>query len=146
MANYIKREDVHLAFDNYYFPGKLSLRETIDSVPSADVTERKRGKWIDSKCSECGGLIPITKVMLRGKVMWETGYPMSRFCPNCGADMREEKMTNKEWMATLTAEQFYNKMMNLIYNYGFRFDNTRLAIINWLDEPHESEVKDEHTD
>ena len=55
-------------------------------------------------------------------------------------------MTNKEWMVTLTAEQFYNKMMNLIYNYGFRFNNTRLAIINWLDEPHESEGKDEHTD
>lgn len=51
-------------------------------------------------------------------------------------------MTNKEWMATLTAEQFYNKMMNLIYNYGFRFNNARLAIIIWLDEPHESEEKE----
>ena len=55
-------------------------------------------------------------------------------------------MTNKEWMATLTAEQFYNKMMNLIYNYGFRFNNGRLAIIIWLDEPHESEEEDERTD
>lgn len=91
MVDYVKREDVHLAFDSYYFPGVLSLRETIDSVPSADVVKRKKGKWIDSKCSECGGLMPITKVMLRGKVMWETDYPMSRFCPNCGAQMESER-------------------------------------------------------
>ena len=81
-------------------------------------------------------------------------------CPKCGWQYeqvvkieripfeppKEKKMTNKELMVTLTAEQFYNKMMNLIYNYGFRFNNTRLAIINWLDEPHESEGKDERTD
>ena len=138
MADYIKREDVHLAFDNYYFPEKLSLRETINSVPSVDVIERKKGKWINSKCSECGEPIPISRVMLRGKVVWERDQKPN-FCLSCGANMREEKMTNKEWMVTLTAEQFYNKMMNLIYNYGFKFDNTRLAIINWLDEPHESE-------
>lgn len=48
-------------------------------------------------------------------------------------------MTNKEWMSTLPAEQFYNKMMCLIYDYGFRFNNARLAIIDWLDEPHEAE-------
>lgn len=147
MADYIKREDLldlydlgGLEVENAKVPLNVVI-QNIKDIPSADAVERKRGKWIDSKCSECGGLIPLTKVMLHGKVMWETDYPMSRFCPNCGADMREEKMTNKEWMATLTAEQFYNKMMNLIYNYGFRFDNTRLAIINWLDEPHETRVK-----
>jgi hypothetical protein len=65
--------------------------ESIRIAPSADAVERKKGKWIDSKCSECGGLMPITKVMLRGKVMWETDYPMSRFCPNCGAQMESER-------------------------------------------------------
>ena len=66
------------------------IAEQIKKISSADVVERKRGKWINSKCSECGGLMPITKVLLRSKVMWETDYPMSRFCPNCGADMRSE--------------------------------------------------------
>lgn len=50
-------------------------------------------------------------------------------------------MTNKEWMATLTAEQFYDEMMWLIRDYGFRFNNTRLGIIDWLDQPYRSEAK-----
>lgn len=49
------------------------------------------------------------------------------------------EMTNKEWMGTLDAEQFYDKMMWLIKDYGMRFNNTRLAIIAWLNEPHEVE-------
>lgn len=89
MTEYIKREDVHLALDSHYFPGELSLKETIDSVPSADVIERKRGKWINYKCSECGGLMPITKVTLRGEVVWERDQKPN-FCTNCGADMRSE--------------------------------------------------------
>ena len=48
-------------------------------------------------------------------------------------------MTNKEWMSTLTAEQFYDKMMWLVRDFGFRFTNTRLGIIDWLDQPHKSE-------
>ena len=93
MTEYIKREDVHLALDSHYFTGELSLKETIDSVPSADVREIKRGRWsldniifTDSdgvsrsgmrgyKCSECGGFC----------------IGESNFCPNCGADMRELK-------------------------------------------------------
>lgn len=88
MADYIKREDV-LALSHYDdHDCEIVDVEDVEKLPSADVVERKKGKWIDSRCSECGGLMPITKVMLRGKVMWETDYPMSRFCPNCGADMR----------------------------------------------------------
>lgn len=48
-------------------------------------------------------------------------------------------MTNKEWMSTLPAEQFYDEMMWLVRDIGFRFNNSRLAIIAWLDEPHEAE-------
>lgn len=64
-------------------------------VPAADVVERKKGKWIDkpvymqtmdgktwdgfTHCSEC-------------KEMHEYGY-RSNFCPNCGADMRKEEMS-----------------------------------------------------
>lgn len=45
-------------------------------------------------------------------------------------------MTNKDWLYTLDAEQFYDMLMWLITDYGKRFNNTRLAIIAWLDEPH----------
>ena len=45
-------------------------------------------------------------------------------------------MTNKEWMATLTVEQFYDEMLWLIRDFGFRFNNTRLGIIDWLDQPY----------
>lgn len=54
-------------------------------------------------------------------------------------------MTNKEWMSTLSAEQFYDKMIWLIQDYGMRFNNTRLAINIWLDEPHE-EVSEENNE
>ena len=63
--------------------------ESIRIEPSADVVEQKKGKWIDYKCSECGEPIPISKVLFRGEVMWERGQKPN-FCPNCGADMREE--------------------------------------------------------
>ena len=93
MTEYIKREDVHLALDSHYFTGELSLKETIDSVPSADVREIKRGRWsFDNiiftdadgvsrsgmwgyKCSECNGFC----------------IGESNYCPNCGTDMREEE-------------------------------------------------------
>ncbi len=87
-TEYIKRKDVHLAFDNYYFPGKLSLRETIDSVPSVDVIERKKGKWIDPadpicyKCTACGNYAN-QGYGLDEPIFWN-------YCPNCGADMRDK--------------------------------------------------------
>lgn len=53
----------------------------IDESPSADVIERKRGKWIamgggDWKCSCCNYTV--------------SPWNNTQFCPNCGADMREE--------------------------------------------------------
>ena len=62
--------------------------DLIENLPAADVRENRRGKWQEDIisfdedgseiyapfCSECG------KVFFR-----ETNY-----CPNCGADMREE--------------------------------------------------------
>lgn len=59
----------------------------LEEQPTADVVERKRGKWIDEtfkpwglvhhpyKCDQCG----------------EHSEADSDFCPNCGADMREEQ-------------------------------------------------------
>ena len=59
-----------------------AVQEVINSLPSAE-PERKKGKWelIDEAeprryaCSECKCL------------SW---YGIYNYCPNCGADMREE--------------------------------------------------------
>lgn len=46
-------------------------------------------------------------------------------------------MTNKEWMATLTAEEFYDMIGWLTRVYSKQFTDSRLAIIEWLDKEHE---------
>lgn len=52
--------------------------ELISTMPTADVVERKKGKWhyCDTMyhCDQCHSGF----------------YDMSAYCPNCGADMREE--------------------------------------------------------
>lgn len=51
------------------------------AVPS-DAPERKKGKWIDGKCSACGEHAPFWPMA--------STYYKSDFCPHCGADMRKE--------------------------------------------------------
>lgn len=48
-------------------------------------------------------------------------------------------MTNKEWMATLTSEQFYDVMEWLMRKYSKQWTNSQVAIIEWLDEKHKGE-------
>lgn len=95
MSDYIKREDLldlydlgDLEVENAKVPLNVVI-QNIKDMPSADVIEQKKGKWIDYKCSECGEPIPISKVMLRGEVVWERDQKPN-FCINCGADMRGE--------------------------------------------------------
>ena len=46
-------------------------------------------------------------------------------------------MTNKEWLFTLSNEQWYDIIFNyLIHDYGRNYIDTRLAIIKWLGEEH----------
>lgn len=63
----------------------------IEDIPSADVREYARGKWIHKlpeyaygpdtyECSEC------MKVFYQEEA---DGRPYFNFCPNCGADMRK---------------------------------------------------------
>ena len=73
--------------------GNLNTRnvgEAISRVPTADVVERKRGKWIEAKpmsgrvgmvCSACGN-----------EAYWDSDYGQQLFdwCPYCGSDNREE--------------------------------------------------------
>lgn len=58
---------------------------TVHEHPTADVVERKRGKWIkvgdnSYMCSVCG----------------EISCCMGNYCPDCGADMREESEELRE--------------------------------------------------
>ena len=48
---------------------------------SAAQPERKRGKWINGTCNQCGSHAPYWAMA--------TTYYRSNICPNCGADMRE---------------------------------------------------------
>ena len=52
----------------------------MERIPAADVREVKRGKWEVhyplATCSVCGNTMEIVTQL--------------NFCPNCGADMREE--------------------------------------------------------
>ena len=65
--------------------------ELISKAPTADVVERKKGKWkpFDRTwgrsiyhCTACGEAEDCPTVM--GKVIWP-------FCPNCGAEMSERR-------------------------------------------------------
>lgn len=49
-------------------------------------------------------------------------------------------MTNKEWLATLPAQEWYLAVHWLFHEYGKRYDNTYLAIIEWLDEKHNDDL------
>lgn len=82
MTDYISREALleaakksHLYFD---------IKPIINSIPAADVRPVVRGKWLDVtwcgedylSCSMCG--------------YGALAHERTNFCPNCGADMREE--------------------------------------------------------
>ena len=45
-------------------------------------------------------------------------------------------MTNKEWLVTLSPQEWYMAVHWLFHNYGKRYDNTYLAVIAWLEEKH----------
>lgn len=83
MTEYIDREALHTAFDEFYFTQKKSLRETINYVPAADVKPVVRGKWISRDkrgsyvCSICGD-----------EWVFNPDHGGFCYCPTCGADMR----------------------------------------------------------
>ena len=84
MTEYIDREALHTAFDEFYFTQKKSLRETINYVPAADVKPVVKGRWISRDkrgshvCSVCGD-----------EWVFNPDHGGFCYCPHCGADMRE---------------------------------------------------------
>lgn len=99
MDDYISRQAVIKAFENadkdvmanygeYYgcewgFSIE-AVNQTINSITDADVRPVVRGIWGDDDCcTNCGE---------EADYNWERGiHYYSNFCPNCGADMREEQ-------------------------------------------------------
>lgn len=71
------------------------LKIWLDDIPAADVVERKKGTWIDDDglyvCSSCNKLWAH---------WWDNAMPPERlykemkYCPRCGAEMREEEKSN----------------------------------------------------
>ena len=47
-------------------------------------------------------------------------------------------MTNQEWLGTLSPETWWEVVWGyVIRNYGARYTDTRLAVIDWLKQEHE---------
>lgn len=89
MAEYIEREEAINAVFGAMADGR-AVFPALNNLPAADVRPVVRGKWVESKsimdviyCSECG-FRTIYGAMPDG-----LGRNYS-YCPNCGADMREE--------------------------------------------------------
>ena len=87
MSEYINKEDLE-NFAMNCIGGEVSLRE-IHDFPVADVRPVVHGKWVGNKrhqsCSECH----MTYCVPDGQDS-ELDMTAYHFCPNCGADMREE--------------------------------------------------------
>lgn len=71
------------------------FENVLASIPSADVIEPKRGRWIEVPfnekckyivCSECGNKFTTDVI-----IPLELFTKKHKFCHNCGADMRERK-------------------------------------------------------
>ena len=86
MAKYIDAEKVIAALtDTLQYEGMVmdELISVVANIPTADVVERKTGKWIRGKCDQCGAHAPFWPMA--------STYYESDYCPNCGCSMMEEE-------------------------------------------------------
>lgn len=109
MNDYIKREDalnIDFRCDVRPFESRLKTAEravqayadAIADLPSADVVERKVGRWLyddecNLKCSECGeGAVRRLTINITDKST-VIDDAKTRYCHNCGARMEQEEDT-----------------------------------------------------
>lgn len=79
MPKYIDAERFKLWLQENYAPRDRYFID-IDAQPTADVVERKVGKWTEKDaCSECGC-----------QPWYERDIRFLKYCPNCGARMKSE--------------------------------------------------------
>ena len=96
MAEYIERETAKAKIrEKFKFvPARIEINEVLNSIPAADVRPVVRGKWELSDdlcwhtCSECGADIDVSVGLLC--YVDNEEVCTHNFCPNCGADMREQ--------------------------------------------------------
>ena len=63
-----------------------TIKGIVDSMPTI-APERKKGKWIiDGECIDCS----VCRHSKWSRVPFEDLVKRFNFCPNCGADMRDE--------------------------------------------------------
>ena len=89
MGEYIKREKLPqkkergFILDDDFSAGWNACLNNIKDIPAADVRPVVRGKWIwrgfNIKCPFC-----------EFEPQFDSTEPLYNFCPNCGADMREQ--------------------------------------------------------
>ena len=95
--DYVKRSDVHKAFQPKYAPAiNRTFAAMIDSVPAADVVEVVHASWVwnpDGMDWGIGAWV-CGKCKSRPETWWNTvkeSHPLrcsgSRYCGNCGAKM-----------------------------------------------------------
>ena len=106
MAEYIEREEARpdafcigvscqdCPFLKSPLYGGCRIDDFIASIPAADVRPVVRGKWLNDfcgkgrfskrivQCSLCGNFLDLDGV--------NAGRGDANYCPNCGADMRED--------------------------------------------------------
>ena len=84
MPRYIDADEL----PNIYTATHQELVLALEEMPTADVAEVKRGRWVETriwggrnyKCSVCD--FDFTVDLCMGRPMWH-------YCPNCGAKMDE---------------------------------------------------------
>ena len=90
MSDYIRRQAaINIVCDDACDDcpdGGCDMYRRLKRLPAADVRPVVRGKWecatpVTCKCSKCGHAIGDWYVA------------RYNYCPNCGADMREEEVT-----------------------------------------------------
>ena len=101
MSDYIKREDaIQQIWKPMVKPNaeifdalKRAIQSEVENLPSADVVERKRGKWSlirTIKTNSCPEHWLICSECEKYRVI-KMGEAFPDYCENCGADMRGMK-------------------------------------------------------
>jgi hypothetical protein len=98
VMDYISRDYVLKCMEDSYknagisAEAKAKMTRWLNKAPAADVRPVVRGKWIDMgdfiSCSSCNATHLKEFESDYGKAMRLDAR--TNFCPNCGADMREE--------------------------------------------------------
>ena len=85
MDDYVKRSDVHKAFQPKYAPAiNGTFAAMIDSVPAADVVEVRHGRWNEVEHGESGVLCECSTC--KEWMLFYYGFD-ANYCPSCGAKM-----------------------------------------------------------